>query len=178
MEMGGGLYYNVITRNCNRGCGVMRWLLAVAGALTLVLLVSTAYFQNVSDAVQYKITATDTENEIWQVCDRAISSLDYTTVSSREELEQVLARTYAGPLLNSLVGELWADWPNDNVFQAEIIDRTSIEIYGSDARAVAGVYFPDWIDGSEWYGTAEFELVGLKSGWRIVEHSFEWHQKT
>jgi|GEM_PF-3585370 hypothetical protein len=155
----------------------MRWFLTSAGVLTLVLLAITTYWQNVSDAVQYKITVVETETEIWEVVDRAVSTHDYTKAGSMDELEQILARTYAGPLLSSLTGELWQEWPSDNVVQAEVVDRCSIEIYGNDARAVVGVYFPDWTDGSEWYGTGAFELARLKSGWRIVDHSFEWHQK-
>lgn len=156
----------------------MRFVMALTSVAVVSLLVAWAWVQNVSDAVGHQTSIAGTEGEIWAVVDRAVSSLEYTTAESREELERILAKTYAGPVLAELTAGLWQEWPSDNVVQVEIVNRRSIEIYGNDARVEVGVYFWDWADESEWYGTGVFTLACLKQGWRVVKFDYEWERRT
>lgn len=156
----------------------MRWVLTAAGLAAVSLLAVWFYLHSVSDAAGYPaVGGGATENEIWAVVDRAVTSLEYTTAASRADLERILAQTYAGPVLTELTAALWQDRPGDNVVQVEILNRRSVEIYGTDARAEAAVHFRDWADHSEWYGTGTFTLARLKQGWRIVHFDYDWQRR-
>ncbi len=156
----------------------MRLVVVLTSVAVVSLLVAWAYLENVSDAVGRQSSIAETEGEIWEVVDRAVTSLEYTTAKSKEELERILAKTYAGPVLTELTNSLWQEWPSDNVVQVEVVNRRSIEIYGNDARVEVGVYFWDWADESEWYGTGVFTLACLKQGWRVISFDYEWERRT